>query len=172
MQMDSGWDTGDVLYQREVFLAKDETGGSSMTNWPSWGRRHCLKPWMLWSRGKSPHNPRMIPRPPGPKADERVGTNQWEKPAENLERLVRAMNPWPLAYCTTGGSPAGMESGGRSGRTRSSARYCPQGDPERGIGVACGEGILYLTAVQPRPVRSLPPGLYQRLRDYPGEGSG
>lgn len=156
MQMDSGWDTGDVLYQREVFLAKDETGGSLHDKLAQLGAEALLEALDALVQGQITPQPQDDSQATlAPKLTKELGRIQWEKPAENLERLVRAMNPWPLAYCTHRGQSlrvwrAVAEAAEHEALPGTVLRV----DPERGIGVACGEGILYLTAVQP-PARKI-----------------
>ena len=164
---------GDVLTSGGV-LAKDETGGSLHDKLAQLGAEALLEALDALVQGQITPQPQDDSQATlAPKLTKELGRIQWEKPAENLERLVRAMNPWPLAYCTHRGMSlrvwrAVAEAAEHEALPGTVLRV----DPERGIGVACGEGILYLTAVNSRPKDPYRQGLYQRLRDYPGGGSG
>ena len=71
---------------------------------------------------------------------------EWSKSAEEIENLVRAMNPWPVAQCDFRGAPlkiwrAQMEAGaGQAGTILDVDKY--------GLSIATGKGAVKTTEVQ------------------------
>lgn len=98
-QMDEGIDTGDILAVQEYTLDQKETGGSLFEHLSVLGGPLLLK--VLDDAG----NGRLHPVP---QKDEEhtyakmltkaTGEMDFTRPAAELERLVRGLNPWPSAY--------------------------------------------------------------------------
>lgn len=80
------------------------------------------------------------------KLDKQHARIDWQRPAVELERLVRAFSPWPVAHAALQGKPlkvwaARVEEGaGAPGTILDCSR--------QGVLVACGEGALRLTRLQ------------------------
>lgn len=70
----------------------------------------------------------------------------WSRPADELERLVRAFNPWPICHSTLEGEALKVlaakpaDGKGAAGEILSASKD--------GLIVACGEGALCLTRLQ------------------------
>lgn len=99
MQMDAGLDTGDMLLKTEVVLDPKETGGSLHDKLAQAGARLCVET----LKGLEAHT--IIPQKQGESPteyarmlDKHLGNICWERPAEEIERLIRGLNPWPSAY--------------------------------------------------------------------------
>lgn len=99
MQMDEGLDTGDMLLKEEIVLDEKETGGSLHDKIAEAGARLCIETLKALEQGtvtpvkqgeSTTEYARML--------DKRMGNISWEKPAEEIERLIRGLNPWPSAY--------------------------------------------------------------------------
>ncbi len=99
MQMNEGLDTGDILTQREVPILSTETGGSLFDKLAETGASLCVETISEIEKGNV--NPvkqddnfssyaKMLKK--------ELGQIDFSEPAENIERLVRALNPWPSAY--------------------------------------------------------------------------
>ena len=83
-----------------------------------------------------------------PKLTKEDGQIDWHQPAERVRNLVRSMNPAPGAYTHWQGKTLKVH------RTQHAAGGGAPGtvlcaDGRRGLTVACGEGALQLTQVQP-----------------------
>jgi methionyl-tRNA formyltransferase len=99
MYMDEGLDTGDVLLQKRIEIAPDETGGSLHD------RLAQIAPAALEEALTRLRN-RTAPRTPqdssaatyAPKLNREDGRIDWKEPAELIERKIRAFNPWPGAF--------------------------------------------------------------------------
>lgn len=99
MQMDAGIDTGDILLSQKVILDKKETAGSLHDKLSTIGADLLLKTLEGLELGK------IIPQ----KQEEslscyagmltkELGNIDFSKSAEEIERLIRGLNPWPSAY--------------------------------------------------------------------------
>ena len=97
--MDEGLDTGDILLQRTIEIAPNETGGSLHD------RLGQVAPAVLLEslRALSSEN---VPRAPqdtalatyAPKLTREDGRIDWSEPAEAIVRKIRAFDPWPGAF--------------------------------------------------------------------------
>ena len=70
----------------------------------------------------------------------------WSRPAVELERLVRAFNPWPICHSTLNGEALKVLAA-----TVADARGAPGqilAASKDGLIVGCGEGALCLTRLQ------------------------
>ena len=104
MQMGVGLDDGDILTQREVELAADETGGSLFDRLAVVGGELCVETIDLIAKGQ------VQPIPQKEEEATHVGMIKKElgrisfaDPAEKIERYIRGLNPWPCAFTTYGG---------------------------------------------------------------------
>jgi methionyl-tRNA formyltransferase len=99
MYMDEGLDTGDVMLQKRLEIAANETGGSLQ------GRLAQIAPDALWEAlallqaGTAPRVPQDSSAATyAPKLERENGRIDWSEPAALIERKIRAFNPWPGAY--------------------------------------------------------------------------
>lgn len=100
MQMDVGLDTGDMLLKTEVPLAEDETGGSLHDKLSVLGGDLLIETLKGLEAGtivpekqddsQSGEYARML--------DKSLGKIDFSMRAEEIERLIRGLNPWPSAY--------------------------------------------------------------------------
>lgn len=99
MRMDEGLDTGDMILKEEVRLTAQETGGSLFDRLAQTGAELCLRTLTAIEDGTAVYTPQnhdlathttMIKK--------QLGEIDWQRPAQELERLVRGLNPWPSAY--------------------------------------------------------------------------
>ena len=99
MQMDEGVDTGDILMKKEVPIDEKETGGSLFDKLSDAGSKLIVEALEALEEGK------IIPE----KQDEslsshvkqikkQMGRIDFSKDAAELERMIRAFDPWPGAY--------------------------------------------------------------------------
>jgi methionyl-tRNA formyltransferase len=97
MHMDEGLDTGDILLQRKIDIAPNETGASLHD------RLAKIAPAALLDALKMFPNAPQIPQDNSiasyaAKLNRESGRINWNEPAEAIERKVRAYNPWPGAF--------------------------------------------------------------------------
>lgn len=98
-QMNEGVDTGDILYQKEIFLDKKETGESLFEKLAALGAEAIVEALALLEAG------RLVPVPQKEEEavhtvmlDKSMGKVEWSKSAVAIERLIRGLNSWPSAY--------------------------------------------------------------------------
>lgn len=100
MQMDEGIDTGDMIEKVVVPIAEDETGGSLFDKLSQAGAKLCVKVLQDLEDGKAVREkqPEESTTPYAKMIDKKMGAIDWEKPAKEIEQLIRGLNPWPSAY--------------------------------------------------------------------------
>jgi methionyl-tRNA formyltransferase len=99
MMMDEGMDTGDILLQTEIPISEEETGETLHDRLTLLGAQLLLET----VKGIKAGNIHPIPQdhskatyaPPLKKEDGRI---DWSKEAKEIDRQVRAFNPWPGAF--------------------------------------------------------------------------
>lgn len=99
MRMDIGIDTGDMILKKEVPLDVEETGGSLFDKLAKVGGSLCVEAIEQFEQNtvvfqkqddnKATHT-KMIQK--------QFGKIDWSRPAIEIERLIRGLNPWPSAY--------------------------------------------------------------------------
>ena len=99
MQMDEGLDTGDMIRKTEIVLDEKETGGSLHDKLADAGAKLCVETLKALEDGtavfeKQGESPTAYAR----MLDKKLGAIDWTRPAVEIERLIRGLNPWPSAY--------------------------------------------------------------------------
>lgn len=147
MRMEAGLDTGPMLLKAVTPITREDTGGS------------------LHDRLAELGPPAVIEAIAGLTAGTLVGDVQddslatyahklnkdearidWNRPAVELERLIRAFNPWPICHSTLNGEALKVLAG-----TVAQAQGTPGqilAASKDGLIVGCGEGALCLTRLQ------------------------
>jgi methionyl-tRNA formyltransferase len=98
MYLDEGWDTGDLILQETLELSGQETGGSLHDRLAKVGAKCLLETIELIARGEAPRTPQ--PQEGAiyaPKLDQALTIINWHSRAVEIERLIRALNPFPGA---------------------------------------------------------------------------
>ena len=155
MKMDPGVDTGPILSQRAVPIDPQETGGSLFEKMAPLGAGLLLETLPRYLSGE------LVPqRQPedgityAPMLKKEDGRLDFSLPALQLERLVRAFQPWPGSYFEWNGTSLKVQRAHVSGEKSPGAgrRLIVEGCPAIGT----GEGILVLEEVQPAGKKSMP----------------
>lgn len=100
MRMNEGLDTGDMIDKVVVPLAEDETGGSLFEKLSHAGARLCVKVLEDLEAGRAVCTPQPEESTTAYAAmiTKKMGEICWQRPAEEIEQLIRGLNPWPSAY--------------------------------------------------------------------------
>ena len=99
MYMDEGLDTGDVLLQRKIDIAPNETGGSLHDRLGQVAPAALLQSLRMLSSGNVPRAPQNNALANyAPKLTRKDGRIDWSEPADVIARKIRAFNPWPGAF--------------------------------------------------------------------------
>ncbi len=147
MQMEAGLDTGPMLLKVSTPISPVDTGGSLHDRLASLGPQAVIEAITGLADGTLK----------GEVQDDSLATYahklnkdearlDWNRPAVELERLVRAFHPWPICHSTLGGEALKVhtatlgEGSGTPGTVLAANKS--------GLTVACGEGALRLTRLQ------------------------
>lgn len=104
MQMDAGLDTGDMLLKAAIPLSPKETGGSLFDKLSALGASLCVEALEKLEAGSlKPEKQGESPTPYAKMLTKEMGELDWSRPAIELERLIRGLNPWPSAYTRLSG---------------------------------------------------------------------
>ena len=149
MQMDRGLDTGDILKHNILNIHSDETTTSLHQRLAQLGATTLIDALDDIAVG------RLTPQPQeeesmtyATKIDKAEAQINWELSALQIERMIRAFNPWPIAFTTLNGKRLRLwEAQVFCQLTRSPPGMIINAD-KNGIDVACGAGILRLKELQ------------------------
>ena len=105
MRMGTGLDTGDMISKIVVPIAKDETGGTLFDKLAEAGAKLLVEtlPHIFDGTAVYEKQPEESPTPYAGMITKQMGLINFGKSAEELERLVRGLNPWPSAYTSYAG---------------------------------------------------------------------
>ncbi len=99
MYMDEGLDTGDVLLQRKIDIAANETGESLHDRLAQIAPEALVESLKLLQAASAPRIAQdKTVATYAPKLDREAGRIDWKESAEQIERKIRAYNPWPGAF--------------------------------------------------------------------------
>ena len=161
MLMDAGLDTGPMLLQREVAIDPSDTGASLRARLAELGAPLLLEALEGLDAGT------LSPRPQSAqgvtyarKLEKSEAPIDWTRPAAQIERRVRALQPWPVAETTSRdprtGAPERLLVHAARVAPDTVAAEAPPGfivatDGRHGEGyvrVRCGDGCLDLLTLQ------------------------
>jgi methionyl-tRNA formyltransferase len=172
MWMDEGLDTGDILVQDRFNLAPEETGGSLHDRLAQLAPSTLEKALSLLEQGQAPKIPQEHTLSTHCRKLEREhGRLDWSRPATELERLIRAYQPWPGTFCLypAGEKPLQLKVF-RAGIVPWEGTPAAPGTTAVAGGrlvVACGEGALQLHQVQLEGRKPMPVADFLRGQGVP-----
>ncbi|MCI8373699.1 MAG: methionyl-tRNA formyltransferase [Lachnospiraceae bacterium] len=104
IRMDEGIDTGDMIAKTEVLLDTEETGGSLHDKLSLTGARLLVQTIQKIENGSASYEKQEDSQSCYAKMlSKQLGNIEWSKPAVEIERLIRGLNPWPSAYTYSDG---------------------------------------------------------------------
>ena len=147
MQMEAGLDTGPMLLKVTTTITAEDTGGSLHDRLATLGSQAVVEAVTKLAAGELR----------GEVQDDSLATYahklnkdearlDWSRPAVELERLVRAFNPWPICHSTLNGEALKVHAA-QLGEGQGAPGSVLAAD-KSGLTVACGEGALRLTRLQ------------------------
>ena len=150
MLLDKGMDTGPLLAQQQVPVSLEDTTGSLTAKLAQLGGQLLMQTLPIWLEGKLTPQPQDNGKATYSKLiTKEEGKMDWQRPAIELWRKVRAFQPWPGCYTTWQGrllkimETIPLPGGGEPGRVIAIEET--QGAP---VGVQAGEGVLGLLQLQ------------------------
>lgn len=97
--MEKGLDTGDIICQRTISLAEDETGGSLFDRLAVEGAKVLITTLEQLENGTATRTKQDDSKSSyAKKLTKEMGKLDFSKDAVELERLIRGLNPWPSAF--------------------------------------------------------------------------
>ena len=99
MMMDEGMDTGDILLQKTIPIGEDDTSETLHEKLASLGAQLLLETVEKMKAGDlipTPQDPSKTSYAPSLKKEN--GRIDWSRDAQEIDRQVRAFNPWPGAF--------------------------------------------------------------------------
>lgn len=147
MQMEAGLDTGPMLLKVRTPITAEDTGGSLHDRLAELGPPAVIEAIAGLANGTLMGEVQDDAQANyAHKLNKDEARIDWSRPADELERLIRAFNPWPICHSTLNEAPLKVLAG-RIGEG--------QGQPgeilaasKDGLSVACGSGALLLTRLQ------------------------
>jgi len=95
-----GLDSGDMILQESLDIAPDDTTGTLELKLAALGSQMAVEAVRKYQSGGPvdgvKQDPALVTK--APKIKKEFGLIDWTKPADYIERFVRAMQPWPTAY--------------------------------------------------------------------------
>jgi methionyl-tRNA formyltransferase len=173
MRMEQGLDTGPVYLARKIPILPDDTAGSLHDRLAALGAQCIVE--ALPQIGQRTLMPSPQPIDGITYAHKIVKAEaaiDWQRDAQDVDRQIRAFNPFPGAFSSLGNETVKI--------WRGSARAGASGKPGEilacdadGIDVACGEGLLKITELQRAGGRRMSAAEFLRgLSPVPGQRFG
>jgi methionyl-tRNA formyltransferase len=147
MKMDVGLDTGPILTQRSIRLTREDTAGSVFEKLSQLGADLLIETLPDYLSGKI----QPVPQPEegstyAPMLKKEEGQLDFRRSASELERRVRAFNPWPGAFMDFDGTLLKVHRAHvEAGEAEAGQRLIYRDQPA----VGAGNGLLILDEVQP-----------------------
>ena len=174
MRMEAGLDTGPMYLIRRLALEPRETGGSLHDRLAVLGAEALMEalPGIL--------DASLVPQVQddsmstyAEKLRKEEAMVDWDRPAAEIDRMIRAFDPWPVAQTALAGSTLRLWG---SELPRTDSTDAPPGSVlstgKTGIDVATGAGILRITRIQAAGKRPMTAAEFLNARDLDGERLG
>ena len=153
MQMNAGLDTGPVLATRPCPIAAQDTTGSLTLRLAEFGATALLDTLSALAAGTAEPRPQDEARATAaPKIVKSRAAIDWTRPAAEIERAIRAFDPWPVAYTSLAGADAPAFriwrvklADGDSAQAPGTILRCD----EAGLVVAASPGAVSIREIQP-----------------------
>lgn len=150
MRMGMGLDTGDMISKVIVPIEKEETGGSLFDKLAAAGADLLTETLPAIENGTAVYEkqPEESPTPYAAMITKERGLIDFSGNAEEIERLVRGLNPWPSAYTFLNGKNLKVWKCEVLTDTVSAEPGTVYKTDKKGIYVSCAKGSLILTEIQ------------------------
>lgn len=159
MQMNAGLDTGDILRLSSCAITEKDSGGSLHDRLAEMGATAILE--TLKDLANNKINPKVQDDSLATyahKLDKKEALINWQHSALEIEQLIRAFNPWPVAFTYLNNKtlriwqaqvlPPNVETKTNIKQTDIKPGTVIAYD-KKGIDIHCGEGVLRLLKLQP-----------------------
>jgi len=151
MQMEEGLDSGPMILKVPTVIEKDETGESLHNKLAELGGSAILEALALIESGKvQPQVQDNTKSTYAAMLKKETGLIDWNKTANEIDRLVRGLYPWPGAYSSLSGfgSVKIIKSAVVSYNSNDEPGTVIDIDKKKGLIVACGSSALLVEKIQ------------------------
>jgi methionyl-tRNA formyltransferase len=156
MQIDEGLDTGPVLLQQRVGIAVDETAQTLHDKLARLGGECIVRALKLLESGElRPQRQSQNGATYAPKVEKAEAAIDWSKGASQIEKAVRAFNPYPGAYTMLNGAMLKIWKAQAEESVTGAPGEVVSADGHALV-VACGAGGLRIEELQKAGGRPLP----------------
>ncbi len=150
MQMEAGLDTGPMLHIESIDIAADETGGQLHDRLAPLGAEALLTTLEKLQAGElQPEKQNDELACYAHKLDKKEAEIDWQQETLTIERMIRAFNPWPVAFSNVDGKPYRIWQAQVVEGSPSQAPGTVEQASAEGIDIATGNGLLRITMLQP-----------------------
>jgi methionyl-tRNA formyltransferase len=153
MQMDEGLDTGDMLLVAHEPIQASDTTASLHDRLAALGAQQIVQALAALEQGSLTRTPQPEGANYAHKIDKTEAALDWSRPAAELERRLRAFDPFPGCTAEVAGHPLKLWRGRVVPETGAAGQQIAL--PGRLV-VACGQDALELLEVQPPGGRRMP----------------
>ena len=150
MQMDVGLDTGDMLYKLSCPITAEDTSGTLYDKLAELGPQGLITTLKQLADGTAkPEVQDETLVTYAEKLSKEEARIDWSLSAAQLERCIRAFNPWPMSWLEIEGQPVKVWKASVIDTATNAAPGTILEANKQGIQVATGDGILNLLSLQP-----------------------
>ncbi|CAI1094056.1 methionyl-tRNA formyltransferase [Serratia fonticola] len=150
MQMDVGLDTGDMMHKIACSIESTDTSASLYNKLAELGPQGLLITLQQLAAGtvqREVQDEALVTY--AEKLSKEEARLDWSLSAEQLERCIRAFNPWPISYFSIDDQPVKVWQATVLAETANAEPGTIVHADKHGIQVATAQGILNLTQLQP-----------------------
>ncbi len=156
MYMDEGCDTGDIISAERIAIAEDETGGGLHDKLAVLGGELLVRTLPSILDGSCSRTPQekgagryvgMI--------DKSLGELDFSRPAEELERYIRGLDPWPCAFTKLEGKLLKLWKAYVVSEDAAEKPGTVLTGDKKALRVATGKGVLAISELQPEGKRRM-----------------
>ncbi|EUD10053.1 methionyl-tRNA formyltransferase [Providencia alcalifaciens] len=150
MQMDAGLDTGDMLYKATCPITSEDTSATLYDKLAITGPKALIHTVDLLSSGQcSPEKQDDSLANYAEKLSKDEARIDWQQSAVQIERCIRAFNPWPMSYFIVQEQLIKVWQAEVIAQAHNQRPGMIISADKKGISVATGDGILNITQLQP-----------------------
>jgi methionyl-tRNA formyltransferase len=150
MQMDVGLDTGDMLYKLACPITAQDTSATLYNTLAELGPKGLLETLAQLASGQaSPEKQDETRVTYAEKLSKEEARLDWSLSAAQLERCIRAFNPWPMSYFTVDEQPVKVWQASVIDAPASAEPGTILDADKQGIRIATADGVLNLEMLQP-----------------------
>ncbi|UVK77323.1 MAG: 10-formyltetrahydrofolate:L-methionyl-tRNA(fMet) N-formyltransferase [Sodalis sp. Fle] len=157
MQMDAGLDTGAILYKDTCEILPEDSSATLYDKLAQIGPSALLSTLAQIAAGNStavPQDDTLATY--ADKLSKEEALLNWRLPAVQLERYIRAFNPWPVGYFQMNGQPIKVWGAHVAEHRHQNLPGTVLSVGKGGIDIATGDGVLTLTLLQPSGKKVMP----------------